>query len=1440
MAEDIKIELPNIDLSDLNIDLPKIDIDKQIDVKDLEDNIKINLTKNNIIDSNKEEDSKKAVFNPLSFIRFIPEMLPAAVAMDAKDAQLINEGKEAKFFPVRKGQADLAKDIHKGILEGPILAVKGIAELATSGIDATLDTNFTKTLDTITRDYLEEHGNPQTWQGDVTKLVGEYGYPGTIAFKIVNNLGKINSVNKAYKKLRKSLSAIENKFFRRSAKFATSIARRSGQAGLTLGITDAVVKDSREDTYKIKKVSEEGKSGRDLAVARLLNKIKFGQEGTVIGAGFGLGAKALPFAAKYGIYKPGSVILGTGFKAADKLILNPASQIIARTPGVRPTAKAFNVAADFLAKEVGGRVVLPFVSRDAFVKSFKAKLPPFNKWRTFSVTNSDPLKSALKKVDNKLQYLRSAANMTGEQFEITTAARNEIRRSARRSEKLLTSIEKRAYNLAKSFENQYNTAKTSPASQEKYLNDVLEYIQGQKKLSALPKELQKTAKALNDSFIETKKLYGNYLPEGDLKNLILKNVNNYVRRSFSVFTNPAYSVPEDSKIFLDAVKFARGIIERSPNLLEESIKIFGGKGVRINQIKDSAAKDMVRKILRLGKQDSSDPIVNLQNISKFLDLKRFIGTGDELPNVIKNLLGQQNSLKGSVLATNAAMTTQISNKLMLDKLGPILEKAGILFRSEAAARRAGIVDPVRLKKAEGLGLLKSDLINPKKPYYGGKDLIDALETSKGFLDTWIQSGWYKNVLQLKTGVQYGKTVLSPETQVRNFFSAGMFPLARGLIGGRASVTDSIKMVVDDIFNAGKGDPQAELRLLDSIDEGIKYGVLDESIVASELAAVLKEVRNGSIASVDDLATFLQKNPFTEKAARLYAGGDNVWKWYTYNWYKSFTKDLFKGNINTAKKWFKDIADLDAPPGDIDELIKRASAWYTTNTVPTYSKVPPFIQALRRTPFGNFVSFPAEMLRTSFNNLNISMREAASDNPTLRAMGIRGLIGMYTVMGGAFYGIKKLYQSMTFFTDDMVEAYKRYFAKPYEKNSQMLPITKVKDGKFKVVNMSDFIPYAAVTEPIAAFFNTRKNNILQGRDVTNSLLIQMFSPDGPVLNFLQSYISPAIGLEPFVDVIARNGVTKTGSVIYSDTDQPSEKFDKMLKYILRTLEPGIITSSRKFKDAFTKQPTPGGVVRELEDVAIGASTGIKPFNVDILESLDFKISDFSRIRTDVYKAENFYKFNDLYRRGGDVLVEEFIDIQKEAFRLQKGIYDAIQAAKKLDISDSDIRELMKKRTGLSDKAIRLIMSGKFNPVTFSESLFEKKLRILAKREDEQGFKYDLPKSFIFPKSDLKRVIRQLKRDDLDKPFYYDVEKEKEAMELRGDLPTGIETIQQEPVRVSQKPETPPLPTTPMPNQQVIQTTQVPASGAMNQGLTVAENALLSEEEKMIKLRSRGLA
>ena len=46
--------------------------------------------------------------------------------------------------------------------------------------------------------------------------------------------------------------------------------------------------------------------------------------------------------------------------------------------------------------------------------------------------------------------------------------------------------------------------------------------------------------------------------------------------------------------------------------------------------------------------------------------------------------------------------------------------------------------------------------------------------------------------------------------------------------------------------------------------------------------------------------------------------------------------------------------------------------------------------------------------------------------------------------------------------------------------------------------------------------------------------------------------------------------------------------------------------------------------------------------------------------------------------------------------------------------------------------------------------------------------------------------------------------------------------------------------PMPSNQVIQTSALQGSGTMESGLTDIETALLSDEEKMITLRNRGMA
>ncbi len=204
--------------------------------------------------------------------------------------------------------------------------------------------------------------------------------------------------------------------------------------------------------------------------------------------------------------------------------------------------------------------------------------------------------------------------------------------------------------------------------------------------------------------------------------------------------------------------------------------------------------------------------------------------------------------------------------------------------------------------------------------YATPELTQIFRQTRKGLDTWIQNSVYRNILQLKVAAQYGKTVLSPVTQVRNVSSASLFPLANGHIGGRASVSESLKMVIDDIFGAGKViDEEAFVK---NLENKIRLGVIDENIVASELKAVLQEIKNTKgLTSLDRIIRSLSDGKFnfaegslTQKfaegtskfgkgAARVYAGGDNLWKWYGHEYVKSQLRGIYSKTGDIAK-WTK--------------------------------------------------------------------------------------------------------------------------------------------------------------------------------------------------------------------------------------------------------------------------------------------------------------------------------------------------------------------------------------------------------------------------------------------------------------------------------------------------------------------------------------------------------
>ena len=61
--------------------------------------------------------------------------------------------------------------------------------------------------------------------------------------------------------------------------------------------------------------------------------------------------------------------------------------------------------------------------------------------------------------------------------------------------------------------------------------------------------------------------------------------------------------------------------------------------------------------------------------------------------------------------------------------------------------------------------------------------------------------------------------------------------------------------------------------------------------------------------MDGLYLKLTNGKFMKGATRIYAGGDNVWKWFGDEYVQSQLKNTYK-DLNALKKWFPEIQGQD--------------------------------------------------------------------------------------------------------------------------------------------------------------------------------------------------------------------------------------------------------------------------------------------------------------------------------------------------------------------------------------------------------------------------------------------------------------------------------------------------------------------------------------------------
>ena len=1294
-----------------------------------------------------------------------------------------------------KDYVDFFEDMEKSVYGAAQSLGYSFGDLITTGIDGAADTNLTEKLDEIYQQNKIE--DPETLLGSVNKVLIEFGVPGGGVFKVMNRAKKLLKKGKKVKTAAATTGAASN---------VANIAKRAGYMATAFGATDFIVANPERENLVLEKENEEGLSGRDLAFARLRNRIRFGAEGATIGAGFALMgrplAKVATFGAKYGLMKPA----GLALQGVD-LAVRPITYIAANIPGSTAAGKALRNASSYVIDKTLSTVI---------TANPKKQLPDFDKWRMFSVKSSDPLEKRLKKIDNFLSNFRSLGKQTGLGFQFTSGAKREIKARSRTIDKYLQSIEKKSYDLAKSFEGYYNTATTSPASKEYYLDQVLAYLKGQMKLSQLPKQLQETADNLNKELINTKKTFGELLPKGDLKDFILSNLKTYMRKSFSVFTNPEYM--PDPKVREGAVKYILENVVKKNKDMRESAKLLKTGKITDAQAQEAYADSLVHKILTNTKQDGVDPLQLLKNISKSeLRSDKLIRTGEELPDAIKKLLGEENNLKASVLQTTSHAISQSVNKQTYDQLAKIGLQEGWLFADEGAANVARNFDAIKIGEIKGLGILKSNI----SKLYASKDMHAALKGVPGRFDGLLQSSAYRNILQFKVATQFGKTVLSPATQVRNVTSASMFPLANGHIGGRSSVTESIKMVMDDIFGAGK--LIDEKKFIDNLENKIRLGVIDENIVASELQAVLKEIKAGAkVKNLDSLLARLAETRMIKTATRIYAGGDNLWKWYGHEYVKSQMKSMYR-NVDDIAKWTEEITGRKFVPTNtftgvkktFDEAVDEAAAWQIRNTYPTYSKVPQVVQDIRKLPFGNFVSFPAEMIRTTYNILSIGAKEATSSNAQLRQNGYRRLLGALVTLGGAQKGVSTIAQNLTGVTTEQIDAYKRSLAAPWDSRAAILPINKWKDGVGKAINFSYFSPYDVVTQPVTALLKTIEEKDLKQQDVDQFVFNLMLGPDGPVRKLIDPFVSESIALEKTFDVIpagtlvaGRGGVTKTGSRVYSETDDGPTAFMKSLAHIFKGVRPTAIDTGEKIIKGIEGDVKRGGQPVTLQDELLALLSGIRIINVDVPKTMQYKITEYNRKKRSVTTAEKFFSLENFDRRGPLVIAEEFRDIQDENLRVNRDFYFILKDALETGVPEKTLKKIIRDR-GISFRNFKKLLKGENIPYTAYKERMKKRVK-----EAEKLDRGKVNKDYFYPKQLLKEIEKEYKNKKL--------ETQEPEIEPVSSIPTEDRSVQ-----TARLPEikTPPLPITPQPIVPPNQLTQ-------NTNLTRTEEALLSPEEKII--------
>jgi len=417
--------------------------------------------------------------------------------------------------------------------------------------------------------------------------------------------------------------------------------------------------------------------------------------------------------------------------------------------------------------------------------------------------------------------------------------------------------------------------------------------------------------------------------------------------------------------------------------------------------------------------------------------------------------------------------------------------------------------------------------------------------------------------------------------------------------------------------------------------------------------------------------------------------------------------------------------------------------------------------------------------------------------------MKRLIGSTTALGTLPFGVVEGAKSIFGVSDEEAKAASDFVA-PWAKDSQKIFMRNSETGELYFVDYSKMNVYDTLSRPFATLLRNIQGGVDQEKPLLDGFIKGVAEAAGSISS---PFVEPSIWTEAFMDIWSRGGRTPEGKILYTDETPTGEKVQRTIMHLADALSPSYKPFTRTLQ-AITETPAKGGETYEVPYEFAGIF-GMRAEKIDPLKTMGFYISDFQEgernSRREFTGGPEGLLTGEI--KTAKDLIERYYVANKALFGVQQKMSNHLKNAEVLGVARNNLSNLFKTR-GLSEDTVNNLYRDKFDPFFPSEGIIDRFAEI--SRTTGQ------PNPFIEAQGTLRSMERDFSRQSLDKKF---------IPQIQNYIPSLSENVQ-------------PL-NTPMPNVSIL-TPPVQQLAGLQNGLTPTENALLSQSEKQMRLKQRGLA